>query len=42
MARNAQQLLTSLQYFKATERYANHLGRTNIRSRNLMFNGKVF
>lgn len=41
-AKNAQQLLTSLQYFKATERYANHLGHANMRFRNLMFNGKVF
>ena len=41
-AKNAQRLLTSLQYFKATERYAKHLGRANMRFRNLMFNGKVF
>ena len=41
-AKNAQQLLTSLQYFKATERYANHLGHANMRFHNLMFNGKVF
>lgn len=41
-AKNAQRLLTSLQYFKTTERYAKHLGRANMRFRNLMFNGKVF
>lgn len=39
---NAQQLLTSLQYFNATQRYAKHLGHANMRFRNLMFNGKVF
>ncbi|MBB1079545.1 AAA family ATPase [Limosilactobacillus sp. STM2_1] len=41
-AQNAQRLLTSLQYFNATERYAKHLGHANMRFRNLMFNGKVF
>lgn len=41
-AKRAQQLLTSLQYFKATARYAQHVGHANMRFRNLMFNGKVF
>lgn len=40
--KKAQRLCTSLQYFKATERYANHLGHANMRFRNIMFNGKVF
>lgn len=41
-SRNIQQLLTSLRYFKATERYAKHLGHADMRFRNIMFNGKVF
>lgn len=40
--KNAEKLLTSLKYFAATKRYADHLGRSNMRFRNLMFNGKVF
>lgn len=38
----AVQLTTSLAYFKATGRYAKHLGKANMRFRNLMFRGKVF
>lgn len=42
ISKNAQRLCTSLQYFKATERYAKHLGHANMRFRNIMFNGKIF
>lgn len=38
----AVRLTTSLAYFKATGRYAKHLGKANMRFRNLMFRGKVF
>ena len=41
-SKNAQRLCTSLQYFKATERYAQRLGHAHMRFRNIMFNGKVF
>lgn len=41
-SKNAQRLLTSLQYFNATGRYAKHLGHANMRFRNLLFKGKVF
>ena len=40
--KKAVQLTTSLAYFKATGRYAKHLGKANMRFRNLMFRGKVF
>ena len=42
VSQNAQRLCTSLQYFKATARYAKHLGHANMRFRNIMFNKKVF
>ena len=38
----AVRLTTSLACFKATGRYAKHLGKANMRFRNLMFRGKVF
>lgn len=41
-SKKAQRLCTSLQYFKATERYAKHLGHAHMRFRNIMFNGKIF
>lgn len=41
-SKNAQRLCTSLQYFKATERYAQRLGHAHMRFRNIMFNGKIF
>lgn len=37
-----QRLLTDLQFFDATKRYAKHLGHGDMRFRNIMFNGKVF
>ena len=40
--KKAVQLTTSLAYFKATGRYAKHLGKANMRFRNSMFRGKVF
>lgn len=39
---NAIQLMSSLDAFKATQRYAKHLGKANMRFRNIMFQGKVF
>lgn len=41
-AQKIQRLVTSLNYFKLTGRYAKHLGQANMRFRNIMFNGKVF
>lgn len=41
-AQKIQRLVTSLNYFKLTGRYAKHLGHANMRFRNIMFNGKVF
>lgn len=35
-------LITSLDYFRATSRYAKHLGHAHMRFRNLMFRDKVF
>lgn len=40
--KKAVKLTTSLAYFKATGRYAKHLGKANMRFRNLMFRGKIF
>ncbi|MDO4902741.1 MAG: RNA polymerase recycling motor HelD [Limosilactobacillus sp.] len=42
IAKKAEKLLTSLDYFKATARYAKSLGQGNMRFRNIMFRDKIF
>ncbi|MBA2913517.1 RNA polymerase recycling motor HelD [Limosilactobacillus frumenti] len=41
MMKKAVRLTTSLDYFKATGRYAQHLGKAHLRFRNIMFRKKV-
>lgn len=41
MVKKAVRLTTSLEYFKATGRYAQHLGKAHLRFRNIMFRKKV-